>query len=299
MTVAVRSSTNGRRSAAFHAAWDADGQLTSPEPRDEFALDDPGALALTWADDTLRRAGAQISPAPSRRDRVLPPAWRGPSRAAVWRRARARRLLAATLVGFGAWSALTVLAPSTPDTGRPVVIASADLPAGHVLEASDVTLRQLPADAVPSSALQDPAQAVGRPLTGPVAAGESLTPARLRTAGLLHGLGPGERAVHLTIADQASLPSISAGDRVDVVTRGGDVVARDVLVLGADPVSAEGNTGLFSPSGGAGVTVALRTGEVGAVLGGTVNDTPGAGVHLAVRPPGARYSNGGSADLAG
>lgn len=235
----------------------------------------------------------------ARWDRLLPTTWRGPSRAAVWRRARFRRLLAATMAAAGAWSALMVLAPPSPDSGRPVVTASADLPAGHTLGASDLTLRHLPDDAVPGAALREPGQAVGRTLTGPVAAGEGLTPARVRTAGLLAGLGPGRRAVHLTVAAPASLSSLSAGDRVDIVARTGEVVARDVLVLATDALSADSNTGLFSASTSAGVTVALPAGEVGAVVRMTVNDTPGGGVHLAIRPPEARYSDGGSADPSG
>src|SRR6185312_14383647 len=88
--------------------------------------------------------------------RLLPPGWRGPGRRAVWRRARLRRVLAATCTAAAAWLAVSAFLPDPAPVGVPVLVAVRDLPAGHRLGAADVRVDRWPPQIRPVSALREP-----------------------------------------------------------------------------------------------------------------------------------------------
>jgi Flp pilus assembly protein CpaB len=139
-------------------------------------------------------------------------------------------------------------AAADPAPGEPVLVAARDLPAGHVLSASDVTSVDLPADAVPPGVLS-PAEAEGRTLGSPAARGEPLTEARLRGRGELTGAPPGTVAVPVPVTDAATLSAVEAGDSVRVL--GGPTNGDGVNPGTAEPaeVLVERAVVLGTPSG--------------------------------------------------
>jgi pilus assembly protein CpaB len=102
----------------------------------------------------------------------------------------------------------------------PVVVARADLPAGRVVRASDLAIRQVPARYAPAAAFSDPDQAAGLRTTAAVVHGSDLLPALLVDGDSGDGtsLRPGERVADLVAAGPPKL--VRPGGRVDVlVTR--------------------------------------------------------------------------------
>lgn len=126
----------------------------------------------------------------------------------------------------------------------PVTVAAADLPAGAVLTAADLSVARFPAVLVPAGVAADPAGLAGRVLAGGVRAGEPVTDVRLVGAGLTTLLPDGQVAAPVRLADLAVAALVRAGDRVDVLATPPDaataeVVAGSALVLatpgGEDP----------------------------------------------------------------
>lgn len=96
-----------------------------------------------------------------------------------------------------------------------VVVAAADLPAGHTLTADDVTAAEVLASSVSGAAYSDPAAVVGQTLRvarlhGDVIAAEHL-------GGQTLELQPDERAVGVLVTDSAGLAGLlKPGDRVGI-----------------------------------------------------------------------------------
>ncbi|MCW2583965.1 MAG: Flp pilus assembly protein CpaB, domain [Klenkia sp.] len=137
-------------------------------------------------------------------------------------------------------------APAVPTDS--VVVAAADLPAGTVLGPEDVTVRSLPAELVPGSAVSDPEEVRGVSLASAVRAGEVLTDARLVGAGLWSQVPAGHVAAPVRLADLAVAALLRSGDRVDVLAaRPGvptEVVVDDAVVLAVPaPVTDAALTG--------------------------------------------------------
>jgi Flp pilus assembly protein CpaB len=97
--------------------------------------------------------------------------------AAFGRAVLVRRIAAAMLVAFAAIVALYPQQDGFP--GDAVVVAARDLSPGTVVEASQLTMRLLPVDAIPDGATKAPAAVLGRTLAAPVRRGEILTDVRL------------------------------------------------------------------------------------------------------------------------
>jgi Flp pilus assembly protein CpaB len=120
---------------------------------------------------------------------------------------------------------------------RPVVIATAALPANRVIDpeavAADLELRRVPVRFVPPGALADPGQALGLEPIAKVVAGSYLLVSQLRPAGAGGPVGP-------------SL----GGDRrpVEIVVSGADAL----LVGGADPVGGKVDVVVTSEPSGSG-----------------------------------------------
>ena len=182
-----------------------------------------------------------------------------------------RRWLAAGLAGVAMLLALTALAP--PDSRRdPVVVASQDLPAGHVVRSADLRVADLPPDAVPDGASASADALVGRVLAGALRRGEPLTDVRLVGRRLLSGLPPGLVAAPVRPADAGVLALVEPGDRVDVLAAtaaeapdGGTtgtlsparLVAAGARVLSVPPRPSAGGSGsrlVAGPSAGADTT---------------------------------------------
>jgi pilus assembly protein CpaB len=110
---------------------------------------------------------------------------------------------------------------------RPVVVASADLPAGKEIDpavaAEQLEVRRVPVRFAPEVALAAPQEALGLVPTANVPAGSYLLAAQLRpprAAGGGTGLGRGRRPVEIAVSGAGALGAFGGqpvGSRVDVV----------------------------------------------------------------------------------
>lgn len=101
---------------------------------------------------------------------------------------------------------------------RPVVVADRDIGLGRVIEADDVSERQVPASLVPGDAPDREDEVLGRVVVAPAVAGLPLVPGHLAPTGSvgLSALVPdGSRAV--AVPNSSSATPVRAGDRVDVL----------------------------------------------------------------------------------
>lgn len=144
-----------------------------------------------------------------------------------------RRVAAAVLVGLAAILAWSPHRSSLPDDV--VVIAARDLSPGTVVEASQLTLARLPAQAVPDGAARSTAAVLGRTLAAPVRRGEALTDVRLTGPDLIRSIStnPDLVSVPLRLADPGVAALLPAGATVDVVTTGQQQGEPVVLARGA------------------------------------------------------------------
>jgi pilus assembly protein CpaB len=133
----------------------------------------------------------------------------------AWRRALAGRPRVVALAAVAAAFAGGVhLAPSfaAPD-GEQVVVAAADLPAGHRVQDGDLAVALWPNGDRPAGVLLRPQ---GRVLAAPVRRGEPLTDVRMVDGDLLRGLPNGLRAVPVRLAD-APATLLRPGRHLDVL----------------------------------------------------------------------------------
>ena len=161
-------------------------------------------------------------------------------RAARWHR-RTLGIAAAVACLFATLSALS---PPQPQT-TPVVVAAHELAAGSQLGAADLTTIEMPVELVPADALSEPAQAIGRTLTGGLTAGSPFT-----TASILNPrdpqAGPDERLVPIRLPDPASVALLQVGDRITVVgatVDGGAIEIASGVRVAALPTPTAGTLG--------------------------------------------------------
>lgn len=144
-----------------------------------------------------------------------------------------RRVAAAVLVGLAAITAL--YSSRDPYPGDMMVVAARDLSPGTVVEASQLTVRRLPAQAVPDGAARSPAAVLGRTLAAPVRRGEALTDVRLTGPDLTRLVASDSQlmSVPLRLADPGIAALLRTGSTVDVVTVGPQQGEPVVLARGA------------------------------------------------------------------
>lgn len=147
-----------------------------------------------------------------------------------------RRVAATVLAGLAV--ILTLHSWRAPFPGDSIVVAARDLSPGTVVEASQLTLRRLPAQAVPDGAARSAVPVLGRTLAAPVRRGEVLTDVRLTGPDLTRSISsnPDLMSVPLRLADPGVAALLHAGAIVDVVTAGPQqgepvVLARAARVL--------------------------------------------------------------------
>ncbi|MGZ4782105.1 MAG: Flp pilus assembly protein CpaB [Oryzihumus sp.] len=239
-------------------------------------------------------AGAGLLAAPSptlvdRAQRLLLAGWRGRGRRAAWRRTRARRVLAALLVGLAVWLTLGAVQPRPAPTGVPVVVAAHDLAAGQALTGADLRVARWAPDTRPAGSVAEVAGLVGRRVSAPVTASEALTPSRLHGPGLLTGLAADQVATHVSVPDARVAALLRPGDHVDVIDNGsGTRIGVDLLVLATDPADAGSSswTGVGSGAPAPGVVLAVTPEQASALARATGAGDLSAGVTLTLRPAG-------------
>ena len=169
---------------------------------------------------------------------------------------RSRRLIIVLLLALASglaagWLALNYLRqPNSPiSTSAPsaveVVVASRDLPAGHILDVADIKVAQWPGDAVPEGYSSSVDEVLGRGLIQRVAMNEPLMPAKIALkeagGGLPIVIPEGMRAVSIRVDEVIQVAGfVGPGTRVDVlVTLEGEnqpdpitkIVLQNMLVL--------------------------------------------------------------------
>lgn len=235
-----------------------------------------GESGVPGAGPAAGLAGLSSPSAASGRSRRRGRLGAAPGRRALWRRAQARRVIAALLLGAAVWAGITAFAPSEPEREQTVTLTR-DLPAGHRLAADDLTSVPVEPRHAPASRLTDSAGAVGQVLAHSMERGEVLTAARLRPARELTGLSLDERALHVPVSDRGSLALVRPGDRVDVVSAAtGELVGAGLLVLSIDAASEEGD------SDAAGLVLAVPPVDVGRIVPAAVGSNAD-GVQVALR----------------
>jgi pilus assembly protein CpaB len=143
----------------------------------------------------------------------------------------------------------------------PVVVAGTDLPAGHVVRASELAVRRVPARYAPAAAFSNPSEAAGLRTTAAVVHGTDLAPALLADGNAqgTASLRPGERVSTFVAAGPPKL--VQPGGRVDVLvtraTRDGDSGSTTLALSGAEVVAAA-PADSDSSSGEPQVAVSLR-----------------------------------------
>lgn len=125
-------------------------------------------------------------------------------------------MAAALLLTAGLASmALLFLSRPAPDA-VPVLVAAGPVAVGSVINADQVEVRQLPPQAIPHGALREVGQAVGRPASSALVAGEVLTSSDVHTPSLLAGQPAKTVAVYLPLGEAAVITSVRPGDRVGI-----------------------------------------------------------------------------------
>lgn len=176
---------------------------------------------------------------------------------------RHSRIVGGVLAGITVLLALSALRPAPAQTtSAPVAVH--DLAAGQILTASDIELRDVPSATHASLPLLPFDELLGRPLVGPVAAGEVVTATRVLTPSLLDELNetrPGDNpyvASPIRLSDPAQARLVQVGERVDVLAASGSahdpqaarIVAVDVPVLSV-PNDGESTSSSLLGGGGA------------------------------------------------
>lgn len=217
----------------------------------------------------------------SRAQRVLPPTWRGVSRAAQWHRARARRVLSAVLLlicGSLVWSALQPAASASES----MLVAARDLSAGHRIGPSDLQSVSWPRGTHLRGALTRPV-ALGALTVAAIDAGEPLTSSRITVAGRWPGVASGNVVVSVPSVDPSVTELVRSGDRVDVIGPQGSVGTALPVVLVSRPT---GGSGFASSAATAGALWVSAPSTVAARIASAtiIARTSGAGLTVVLRP---------------
>ncbi|MBT3391366.1 MAG: Flp pilus assembly protein CpaB [Chloroflexi bacterium] len=127
---------------------------------------------------------------------------------------------------------------------QPVIVAANGLPAGHVIQATDLKTVRLDPDVIPEGAFSQIDALIGQPVGVTRTIGDIITQTHLGEVSL--PLYPGERAIGISLSDSGGLAGLlQAGDYVDVTavmlrTEGSSnvyskVVAEDLRVIYVSP----------------------------------------------------------------
>ncbi len=205
---------------------------------------------------------------------------------------RHRRVLAGAAAAASiATLGMALQPPATPT--HPVVVASADLPAGRLLSAGDLVVAHVPAGVLPEATFDDAEQLLGLVLAAPVARGEVLGGHRL-TAPPAWSIPAGTMPLPVRFPDTGAAALLTAGQHIDVLAASGpglddvtafasaELVANRVLVLEVITPDA-GNGGILdTPAGdadGALVLLAADRASALAIAGAQARATLGFVMH--------------------
>ncbi len=179
-----------------------------------------------------------------------------------------RRWFAAIFAAIAMLAALNALSPTASGT-VPVVVAAHQVGGGSKLTAADLSVLQLPADAVADGAFDDPSNLIGSEVVGTVPARGVLTKADLLDSNSL--VGAGKVAVPVRFNDADAVAILKVGTRVDILGRqstqaGMAAVARNVRVVA---LPSPGSGGALGSTGSGIVLVEADDAQAAAILSAT------------------------------
>jgi Flp pilus assembly protein CpaB len=178
-----------------------------------------------------------------------------------------RAVVGALLMSVAAVGVLAALRSAGDPSGRPIVVAAADLPIGHRLEATDLRVQrgELP-DAARGAGFDTAAAVVGAVTVAPLRAGDVVQRSAVLAPDQQPVDGTGGRAFSFSVERERALDgALQRGERVDVLATYGtgdsaftNVVARDVTI---DDTDAGGRANSIGANTKITFTVALANGD--------------------------------------
>lgn len=160
--------------------------------------------------------------------------------------------VAALSLGLGGWqlSEASALKAKFESNVRTVVVAATDVQSGHVLEAGDLTVAEIPADYVPADAVAAEgdgsaavAKLVGRAAVTNLSKGIAVSGSQVQgsdaPASIATAMSDGNVAYMIDASGaQAAAPMLHVGDKVSILAGGegvdGKVILPDVKVIALD-----------------------------------------------------------------
>lgn len=182
------------------------------------------------------------------------------------------------LAGLAVWLGLGAIAPPAPSTYA-VVTVTADLPVGHVLTPTDLSVIRA-RDHPPPTAIDDPAEATGRSLATPIVAGEALTRSRLAGPGLLAGMR--DRVAVAVTMPVTVAAALRPGDRVDLYGGGVRMATRSAVLQVTPREAAAGLAAAADPGDGVEALVAVSESEARALSTRDTQTAMGASLSVVV-----------------
>ena len=159
-----------------------------------------------------------------------------------------RRVAALICLAIAALSALRPQPQAGSATLDRVLVADRALLPGVVLTAGDLRLAPWPTTAMPTDALRQPAQAVGRRVATTLARGQPIQPGSLLEPAVADALRQGKVTTTVTLADQHQAAILANGAHIDLYGAAEDgqlagsgidskPLAKDVTVLAILPAA--------------------------------------------------------------
>lgn len=185
----------------------------------------------------------------------------------------ARRATAAVLILLAAAAAVRA---EPHGEHRSAVIAAHDLTPGVALTADDFRVESRLATTLPDGSLDEAPALPGATVAGPVRRGEVLTDVRLLGARLTQSTaGPDARVVPLSLADNAILDVVRAGDVVDILAapQSDADATPQVIATNAVVVSVSARPKSPTAAGDRVILVALPVTAANAVAGASLVQT--------------------------
>ncbi len=144
-------------------------------------------------------------------------------------------LLIVTLIALGYYSYVYTLNKTAAETLVPIVVAKQDLTYPRILTVNDLTLLEVPAKWRPKGATQDLKNAVGKTLLRDLVAFEFLLPSALSSSQDPDSItAEFKRDFAFVIGEEwlvSKIPSLAAGDRVDVLASNPKALEESVITV--------------------------------------------------------------------
>lgn len=199
----------------------------------------------------------------------------------LWRWRRTIALAATVAV------AVTLLRLVLPQVAaKPLLVAATDIPPGTIVDAGQVTVKEIPVAALPPQGYKKPSQAVGQRTAVPIAAGTTLFPALFSSSPFSRQSYKGKviLALPLRESDQGL---VSAGDEV-IFFLANDQDTNSAPATSLDTDSAqpipEGGARKSAESKGLSTQITAQVLSVSAASGSLTGGQKAATIEVAVKP---------------